>query len=164
MRALECIRLFTRLVTRHTKQESLLGNLKEFSTLSLTFNPRANHHATPKYKCSEDCFPLHFVGVDFRFHIWVFPKKKWCPQIIHLFIGFSMINYFHHPFWGCVKSPYFWFNTHLFTWCFFGTWLLFFSAKSTPPPSKGTWHLYIDINVGPRSPHLEDGLPGPVSG
>ncbi len=31
------------------------------------------------------------------------------PQIIHLFIGFSMI--FYHPFWGF--SPYFFGNTHI---------------------------------------------------
>ena len=35
--------------------------------------------------------------------IWVFPKIMVPPQVIHLFIGFSIIN---HPLWGF--SPYFW--------------------------------------------------------
>ena len=30
-------------------------------------------------------------------------------QIIHFN---RVFHYFHHPFWG-VKSPYFWFNTHV---------------------------------------------------
>ena len=29
------------------------------------------------------------------------------PQIMDLFIGFSIINYFHHPFWGS-NPPIFW--------------------------------------------------------
>ena len=40
------------------------------------------------------------------FDIWVFPKIWENLQIIHLFIGFSIIN---HPFWG---TPIFE-NTHI---------------------------------------------------
>ena len=46
------------------------------------------------------------IGSD----IWVFPKIWEKPQIIHLFIGFSIIFTIH--FGGC--SPYFWFNTHIY--------------------------------------------------
>ena len=41
--------------------------------------------------------------------IWVFPKIGVHTPKSSILIGFSIIN---HPFWG-VKSPYFWFNTHI---------------------------------------------------
>ena len=44
--------------------------------------------------------------------IWVFPKiRVGNPQIIHLFIGFSIIFTIH--FGGLKSYPYFWFNTHM---------------------------------------------------
>ncbi len=47
-------------------------------------------------------------------HIWMFPKiGVFPPQIINFN---RVFHYFLHPFWG-VKSPYFWFNTHMiFRW------------------------------------------------
>ena len=42
-------------------------------------------------------------------HTWVFPKTVVPPN--HPFVH-RVFHYFHHPFWG-VKSPNFWFNTHM---------------------------------------------------
>ncbi len=41
--------------------------------------------------------------------IWAFPKISVPPN--HPFVH-RVFHDFHHPFWG-VKSPYFWFNTHM---------------------------------------------------
>ena len=57
------------------------------------------------------------------------------PQIIHLFIGFSLIN---HPFWWF--SPYFWFNTHLW-------------KKHQQSPRLNPWH-------NPKHPTLSQRLFG----
>ena len=45
---------------------------------------------------NDNKFPGFIFLVVLDQKIWVFPKK-WYPQIIHLFIGFSIIN---HSFWG----------------------------------------------------------------
>ena len=50
----------------------------------------------PKKKKGMNSWEMIIIG---SMGIWVFPKIG-VPQIIHLFIGFSIIN---HPFWG--KNP-----------------------------------------------------------
>ena len=43
--------------------------------------------------------------------MWKPKNRRFSPQIIHFN---RVFHYFHHPFWGVFKSPYFWVDTQIF--------------------------------------------------
>ena len=82
----------------------------------------------PRFGCTENSkstkTPIGFITNVW--YIWVSTQKIWeNPQIIHLFIGFPIIN---HPFWG---TPIFG-NTHLYLYNL---------------PQKSTIHVGVHIPV-----------------
>ena len=86
-------------VTHHRKNK----NKNHQSTTSWWFQPISKNMLVKM-----DHFP-NFRGWKFQKYLGV-SKNNGKPQIIPL--KNRVFHYFHHPFWG-VKSPYFWFNTHL---------------------------------------------------
>ena len=50
------------------------------------------------------------ISPTYKWDIWVFPKIVVPPN--HPFVH-RVFHYFHHPFWGVFKSPYFWVDTHI---------------------------------------------------